>query len=100
VTASVVKGLLEPFDKSRTIVRDLTSTEAQVPACRHVLIQGYLAHKKQRPPRTLPYEYTQGPMVVLGGGGAVSDEQSTRCIASHMRDTSLSASHMTGASLS
>ena len=36
-------------------------------------VQGYLAHKKQRPPRTLQQEYTQGPMAVLGGG-AVSYE--------------------------
>ena len=30
---------------------------------------GYLAHKKQRPPGTLQYEYVEGPMVVLGRGG-------------------------------
>ena len=28
--------------------------------------QGYLAHKKQRPPRTLKQDYAWGPMVVLG----------------------------------
>ena len=39
-------------------------------------VQGYLAHKKQRPPSTLQYDYTQGPMVVLGGG-AVSYERGT-----------------------
>jgi len=33
-----------------------------------VLVQGYLAHKKQRPPRTVQQEYAQGPMVVLWGG--------------------------------
>ena len=30
--------------------------------------QGHLAHKKEPPPRTLQYDYAQGPMVVLGGG--------------------------------
>ena len=28
------------------------------------VVQGYLAHKKQRPSRTLQKEYAQGPMVV------------------------------------
>ena len=31
-------------------------------------LQGYLAHKKQRPPRTLQKDYAWGPMVTLGGG--------------------------------
>ena len=31
-------------------------------------IQGYLAHKKQPPTRTLQQDYTQGPMVFLGEG--------------------------------
>ena len=30
-------------------------------------LQGYLAHKKLLPPRTLQWAYAQGPMVVLGG---------------------------------
>ena len=34
-----------------------------------VLVQGYLAHKKPRPPRTLQREHAKGPMMVLGGGG-------------------------------
>ena len=29
-------------------------------------LQGYLAHKKQRPPRALQKDYAYGPMVVLG----------------------------------
>ena len=33
-------------------------------------IQGCLAHKKHPPPRTLQEDYTQGVMVVLGGGAA------------------------------
>jgi hypothetical protein len=33
-------------------------------------LQGYLAHKKQHPPRTLQEDYAEGPMVVLGGGAA------------------------------
>ena len=32
-------------------------------------LQGYLAHKKQRPPRTQQQEHAQGRMVVLRGGG-------------------------------
>ena len=32
-------------------------------------LQGYLAHKKQPPPRTLQKAYAWGPMVVLGGAG-------------------------------
>ena len=30
----------------------------------YVPSQRYLAHKKQPPPRTLQWDYTQGPMVV------------------------------------
>jgi len=43
-------------------------------------MQGYLAHKKQRPSRTLQQEYAVGPMVVLWGG-AVSYERGTPCTA-------------------
>jgi len=32
-------------------------------------VQGYLAHKKQCPPRTLQYDYAYGPMEALGGEG-------------------------------
>ena len=32
-------------------------------------LQGYLAHKKQRPPWTLQWDYAQGPTVVIGVGG-------------------------------
>ena len=34
-------------------------------------VQGYLAHKKQRPPRTLQKDYAWVSMVVLGRGGGV-----------------------------
>ena len=37
-------------------------------ACAPQRVQGYLAHKKLPPPRTLPQAYAQGPRVVLGGG--------------------------------
>jgi len=37
--------------------------------------QGYLAHKKQRPPRTLQQAYTLGPMVVLGGWAFLMSEE-------------------------
>ena len=33
-----------------------------------ILVQGYLAHQKPPPHRTLQYAYVQGPMVVPGGG--------------------------------
>ena len=39
-------------------------------------LQGYLAHKKQRFPRTLEQDYAWGSMVVLRGG-AVSYERGT-----------------------
>ena len=39
-------------------------------------VQGYLAHTKQRPPRTLQSDHALGPMVALGGG-AVSYERGT-----------------------
>ena len=39
-------------------------------------LQGYLAHKKQQPPRNLQQDYAQGPMAVLGGW-AVSYERGT-----------------------
>ena len=32
-----------------------------------VQLQGYLAHKKQPPPRTLQQDHAEGPMGVLGG---------------------------------
>ena len=42
----------------------------------HGGIQGYLAHKKLSPARTLLQDYAWGPTVVLGGG-AVSYERGT-----------------------
>ena len=32
-------------------------------------VQGYLAHKKERLPRTLWWDHTQGPTVALWGEG-------------------------------
>ena len=46
------------------------------PAAKLAGLQGYLAHKKLRLPRTLPYDFAQGPMVALGEG-AVSYERGT-----------------------
>jgi len=46
---------------------------------RHLImchIQGNLAHKKQPPPRTLQWDFAQGPMEVLEEG-AVSFERGT-----------------------
>jgi len=40
------------------------------------MLQGYLAHKKQRPPRTLQWDYAYGPMAVLVGEN-VSYERGT-----------------------
>ena len=41
----------------------------------YISLQGYLAHKKQRPPRTLQQGCAVGPVVVLGGevGGVLSE---------------------------
>jgi len=36
---------------------------------KHLTVQGHLAHNKHPPPRTLQWNYTEGPMVVLGGEG-------------------------------
>jgi len=36
-----------------------------------VVVQGYLAHKKPHPPRTLQLNYVYGPTAVLGGGGVL-----------------------------
>ena len=35
-----------------------------------MLLQGYLAHKKPRAPRTLQKSYSYGPMAVVGGRSA------------------------------
>ena len=35
---------------------------------RYSTLQGYFAHKKQPPPRTLQQAYAYGPMAVLGRG--------------------------------
>jgi len=45
-------------------------------AARPVALEGYLAHEKPRPLRTLQWDYAQGPMVALRGG-AVSYERGT-----------------------
>ena len=36
--------------------------------------QGYLAHKKPHPPRTLQHDYAYGPTAVLGGGRVLMSE--------------------------
>jgi len=51
-------------------------------------IQGYLAHKKQRPPRTLQQGYAWGPMAVLRGG-AVSYERGRLCTPRPLKTTTL-----------
>ena len=47
--------------------RGLASHESR-PRARVEHLQGYLAHKKHPPPRTLQSDYTSGPTVVLGVG--------------------------------
>ena len=37
-------------------------------------VQGYLAHKKLSPPRTLQWAYAQGPTVVIWGGHFIMSE--------------------------
>jgi hypothetical protein len=48
----------------------------RAPDERSITLQGYLAHKKVQPPRTLEKAYAYGPVPILGGG-AVSYEQGT-----------------------
>ena len=50
--------------------------EVRVSVSRFQSAQGFLAHKKTPPPRTLQQEYAWGPMVGRRRG-AVSDEQGT-----------------------
>ena len=38
-----------------------------------VRLQGYLAHLKTPPPRTLQKDYAWGPVVALGGGAVPSE---------------------------
>ena len=54
-------------------------------------VQGYLAHKKTHPPRTLPQAYAQGPNGVLGkwafsyGRGTLVGIQSVDAVSDHAR---------------
>ena len=56
-----------------SVYEDEPKTRSQVrrgiQRARRRLLQGYLAHKKQRPPKTLQQDYDQGPMEALWGGG-------------------------------
>ena len=56
--------LLVEFAAGKGAVRDFKNFDS-------LGVQGYLAHKKRPPPRTLQKAYAQGPTVVLGGGGGV-----------------------------
>ena len=57
------------------------SPPAAQPATPSPPAQGYLAHEKHPPPRTLQWDYTKGPVMVLGGG-AVSYELRTSVVRS------------------
>ena len=52
------------------------------------LLQGCLAHKKQRPPRTLQWDNAQGPTVVLRGGLFLMSEVPLYFICAHLRGAS------------
>jgi len=65
-------------------------------------LQGHLAHKKQRPPRTLQYDYAQDFMAVLRGGGAGSYERGTPVppqVRDAGREAPLGSSHHPGVDL-
>ena len=47
-------------------------------------VQGYLAHKKPRPLRTLQKDYAKGPMVVLGGGAVSYVRGTPVCVWGHI----------------
>ena len=49
-----------------------TSRRFENPRRRDYLLQGYLAHEKQPPPRTVEKDYASGPMV--GGGLFIMSE--------------------------
>ena len=51
-------------DRNEKTDRDGNSASSRGPA-----LEGYLAHNKTPPLRTLQQDHTWGPMVVLGGGG-------------------------------
>ena len=61
-------------------------------------MQGYLAHKKQRPARTLQKENAQGPMVVVGGG-VVSYERGTPVTPNHAMRSAGAPSSVVGPAL-
>ena len=44
-----------------------SASVAAVEKCTTVSLQGYLAQKKKRPPRTLQEDLAYGPTVALGG---------------------------------
>ena len=58
--------------------------------------EGYLAHKKQRPPRTLQQQYAYGPMATLGGGAVVC-ERGTPVEIVHPNDLKKNSSAQEGA---
>ena len=64
------------FARQRIILHLASLPPTSVCRKRFRRLQGYLARKKLPPPRTLQYEYAQGPMAALTGG-AVSHERGT-----------------------
>ena len=43
-------------------------------------LQGYLAHKKHPPHRTLQQPFAKGPIMILGGSAFLMDEVSLKCL--------------------
>ena len=55
-------------------LKDLTIHDVHPIGNEQTTLKGYLAHKKQRPPRTLLQDYSQVQMVALGGGKFLMSE--------------------------
>ena len=72
LTGSKAQGPARTYNESKEEEEEECSNLGDI----GIWVQGYLAHKKHPTPNTLQQDYTQGPMVVLGGG-AVSHEQGT-----------------------
>ena len=62
--------------KKRLLVAEALKAEYEkVMSPTNQRLRGFLAHKKQRPPRTLRQDYAQGPLEVLGGGRLLMSEE-------------------------
>jgi len=61
-------GATHPHVQCNSLDTTFTIHHSTLGASRARNLQGYLAPKEDSPPRTLQYDYPQGPMVVPGRG--------------------------------